>query len=201
MKTNILSIIVLLCSFAATAQTVVRMRLPAQSENALSVATLYNEALPTGISIVLGVVGYDISGGTAPYQFEWLKNNQVISTGEVAIITPEKGAIYVLRVKDKNNCSIDNAININSSAKAAVNYLSENVKIGLQPTINKLFIDFKGFIPENMQVSIYDLQGKLHEKHVLRESNTIQLNLPNATYLAVIGNSDMYHVEKIIINR
>ena len=75
MKTNILSIIVLLCNFAVTAQTVVRMRLPEQTENALSVATLYNEALPTGISIVLGVVGYEINGGTAPYQFEWLKNN------------------------------------------------------------------------------------------------------------------------------
>jgi len=114
-------LIVLLSSLMATAQTVVRMRMPAQSENALSVATLYNEALPTGVSIVLGVVGYEINGGTAPYQYEWLKNNQVISTGEVAVIVPEKDMNYVLRVKDKNGCSVENAINVTNSAKVAKN--------------------------------------------------------------------------------
>jgi len=199
MKTNILSIIVLLCSILATAQTVVRMRLPAQSENALSVTTLYNEALPTGISIVLGVVGYDISGGTAPYQYEWLKDNKVITTGEVAVINPEKGKSYVLRVKDKNGCIVENAINISNSAKAAKNYLSENVRINLSQFNQQLSVDFKSFVPENTTLSIFDLQGKLHAKQAIGESSIIPVQLPFGVYLVVVGNGQLYHVQKILV--
>ncbi len=192
-------LIVLLSSLMATAQTVVRMRMPAQSENALSVATLYNEALPTGVSIVLGVVGYEINGGTAPYQYEWLKNNQVISTGEVAVIVPEKDMNYVLRVKDKNGCSVENAINVTNSAKVAKNYLSETVKINLSQFNHQLNIDFKGFVPENTTVSVFDLQGKIHTKQAIRESATIPFQLPFGVYLVVVGNGQLYHVQKIMV--
>ncbi len=192
-------LIVLLGSFAATAQTVVRMRMPAQSENALSVATLYNEALPTGVSIVLGVVGYEISGGIAPYQYEWVKNNQVIATGEVAVIIPEKDMNYVLRVKDKNGCSVENAINVSNSAKVAKNYLSETVKINLSQFSHQLSVDFKSFVPENITVSIFDLQGKLHTKQAIRESAIIPVQLPFGAYLVVVGNGQLYHVQKIMV--
>lgn len=192
-------LIVLLYSFSVTAQTVVRMRMPAQSENALSIATLYNEVLPTGVSIVLGVVGYEISGGTAPYQYEWLKNNQVIATGEIAVIVPEKDMNYVLRVKDKNGCSVENAINVSSSAKVAKNYLSETVKINLSQFSHQLSVDFKSFIPENMTVSIFDLQGKLYTKQAISESTTIPVQLPFGVYLVVVGNGQLYHVQKIMV--
>jgi len=190
---------VLLCSLLLAAQSVVRMRMPAQSENALSVATLYSEALPTGVSIVLGVVGYEINGGTAPYQYEWLKNNEVIATGEIAVIVPEKGMDYKLRVKDRNNCTIENAINVSSSAKVAKNYLSDHVKINLSPVSRQLSIDFKGFVPENMSVSIFDLQAKLHAKQALSESTSIPIELPPGVYMVVVGNGQMYHVQKILV--
>ena len=190
---------VLFCSLIITAQTVVRMRMPVQSEKALSVATLYNEALPTGVSIVLGVVGYEISGGTAPYQYEWLKNNQVIATGEIAVIVPEKNMNYVLRVKDNNGCSVENAINVTSSAKAVKNYLSETVNINLKQFTNQLSVDFKSFVPENTSVSVFDIQGKLHYRQALVESATISVQLPTGIYLVVVGNGQMYHVQKIMV--
>lgn len=190
---------VLFCSLIITAQTVVRMRMPVQSEKALSVATLYNEALPTGVSIVLGVVGYEISGGTAPYQYEWLKNNQVIATGEIAVIVPEKNMNYVLRVKDNNGCSVENAINVTSSAKAVKNYLSETVNINLKQFTNQLSVDFKSFVPENTSVSVFDIQGKLHYRQALVESATISVQLPIGIYLVVVGNGQMYHVQKIMV--
>ncbi len=175
------------------------MRMPAQSENALSIATLYNEALPTGVSIVLGVVGYEISGGTAPYQYEWLKNNQIITTGEIAVIVPEKDMNYVLRVKDKNGCSVENAINVSSSAKVAKNYLSETVKINLSQFSHQLSVDFKSFVPENITVSIFDLQGKLHTKQAIHESTIIPVQLSFGVYLVVVGNGQLYHVQKIMV--
>ena len=199
MKTLFTAIILLFSTYLLQAQTVVRMRMPAQSENELSVATLFNEALPTGVSIVLGVIGYEINGGTAPYQYQWLKDNQVIATGEVAVIVPENGKSYVLRVKDKNNCSVDNAINISSAAKANKSYLSETVKISLLPSNQQLSIDFKGFVPENITLSVFDMNGKLYLKQPIGESTTVSLQLPLGTYLAVVGNGQMYHVQKIML--
>lgn len=199
MSKYLTTLIVSLCSLIATAQTVVRMRMPAQSENALSVVTLYNEALPIGVSIVLGVVGYEISGGTAPYQYEWLKNNQVIATGEIAVIVPEKNMNYVLRVKDKNLCSFENAINVTNSAKVAKNYLSESVKFNIQQFTNQLSVEFKGFVPENTTLSVFDVHGMLYVKQAISENTTIPFQLPSGVYLAVIGNGQMYHVQKFIV--
>ncbi|MDO9154140.1 MAG: T9SS type A sorting domain-containing protein [Paludibacter sp.] len=199
MKKYFIIFIVVFCIFTIDAQTVVRVRIPAQSEKALHVATLFNEALPTGVSIVMGVVGYEIDGGTAPYQYEWVKNNQVIATGEIAVIVPEKNMNYVLRVKDKNGCSVENAINVTSSAKVAKNYLSETVKINLTQFSNHLSVDFKSFVPENISVSIFDLQGKLHLKQAISESAIIPVQLPFGLYLVVVGNGQLYHVQKILV--
>lgn len=195
----ILTTLFVLYFLIISAQTVVRMRMPAQSEKALNVSTLYNEALPTGVSIVLGVIGYDISGGTVPYQYEWLKNNQVIATGEIAVIVPEKDMNYVLRVKDKNGCSVESAINITNSSKIAKNYLSETVKVNLKQFTNQLSVDFKSFVPENTSVSIFDLQGKQHFKQAISESTTIPVQLPLGAYLVIVGNGQLYHVQKILV--
>ncbi len=199
MRKYITILIVLSSSLLSTAQTVIRMKMPNQSENALTVATLYNEPLPTGVSIVLGVMGYEINGGLAPYQYEWLKNNQVIATGEIAVIVPEIGSNYVLRVKDKNLCSVENAINISSSAKVSKKYLSETIKISVKQLSNTLSIDFKGFVPENTILSIFDVQGKLYLKQSIAENTTLPLNLTSAAYIVVIGNSELVHVQKIIV--
>jgi len=199
MRKYITILTVLSSSLLSTAQTVIRMKMPNQSENALTVATLYNEPLPTGVSIVLGVMGYEINGGSAPYQYEWLKNNQVIATGEIAVIVPEIGSNYVLRVKDKNLCSVENAINISSSAKVSKKYLSETIKISVKQLSNTLSIDFKGFVPENTILSIFDVQGKLYLKQSIAENTTLPLNLTSAAYIVVIGNSELVHVQKIIV--
>lgn len=201
MKTIHLLVIVWLSSCVLAAQTVVRMRMPVQSEKALNVVALYNEALPTGFTIVLGVVGYDISGGAAPYQYEWLKNNQLITTGEVAVIVPEVGSKYVLRVKDKNMCVVENAINVSASSKISKNYLSETVKVNLLQFSHQLNIEFKGFVPENTVMSIFDLQGKLQQKENLKGNTTLSVQLPNGIFLVVVGNGEMYHVQKISVNQ
>lgn len=199
MKKDILTVIILFTSFIGTAQTVVRMRMPAQSENALSVATLYNEALPTGISIVLGVIGYEITGGTAPYQYEWLKDNQVFATGEIAVINPEKNVNYVLRIKDKNFCIVENSINISASSKVAKNYLSETVKINIKSYSNELDIQFNGFVPQNTMLNIFDTQGKLQVHQNINENLMLALNLPKGIYIVVVGNGEMYCAQKIML--
>jgi hypothetical protein len=196
----ILIILFQICCQNTMAQSVVRVRMPAQSEKGLSVETLYNEALPTGISIVLGVVGYEIKGGTAPYQYEWLKNNQVIAMGEVVVINPERGSNYVLRVKDKNMCVIETSINVSNASKAAKSYLSETVKINVQQLAKELSIEFEAFVPENLNLHIFDLQGKLQMKQAIYGNCTVAMQLAAGAYLVVLGNEQMYHVQKIILN-
>lgn len=198
-KITTLIILGLLYCQSNFAQSVVRMRMPAQSEKGLSIETLYREALPTGISIVLGVVGYEIKGGTAPYKYEWLKNNQIIATGEVAVINAEKNSNYTLRVIDKNKCIIESTINVSNAAKAAQNYISETVKINVIQYSQELSIEFESFIPENMQLYIFDLQGKLQIKQPISENCIVPLHLTTGAYLLVLGNEQMYHVQKFLL--
>ena len=104
MKKLLYIISVLLLVVSVSAQTVVRMRMPHQSEKKLEVVTLFAEGLPLGIPVVLGTIGFDISGGEEPLTFEWLKDNVVVATGDIAVITPVAGSQYMLRVSDRAGC-------------------------------------------------------------------------------------------------
>jgi hypothetical protein len=193
-------VLVLLYAQNTIAQSVVRVRMPSQSEKALSVETLYQEELPIGVSIVLGVVGYEIKDGTAPYEYEWIKNNEVFAMGEVVVIKPEKGSSYVLRVKDKNMCIVENSINVSTVDKADKSYLSEIVKVRVQRFSTELSVEFESFVPENLHLHLFDLKGKLHLKKAIHGNTIIPIQLITGAYLVVLGNSQMYHVQKILLN-
>ncbi|MDZ7739184.1 MAG: hypothetical protein U5K32_09010 [Bacteroidales bacterium] len=107
MKKNILIIsILLLLQLAAQSQAVVRMEMPEQSDKALSASTLFDELLPLDIPIVLGPLGYDINGGTAPYNYRWLENDNIISEDSMVVITASAGNNYTLVIIDNNNCTV-----------------------------------------------------------------------------------------------
>ena len=104
MKKIIITFIAAIAFMLCNAQTVVKMNLPPQAKDPLKVTVLFDEEVPEGMPVVLGLMGYSVSGGIAPYTFEWMQNGKVIGTSDVVIVTPAKGDKIELKATDKNKC-------------------------------------------------------------------------------------------------
>ncbi|MBE0653768.1 MAG: hypothetical protein IH594_08215, partial [Bacteroidales bacterium] len=128
-----------------SSQTIVKMDLPQQAGQPLKVVALFNEELPEGIPVVLGLMGYDVEGGIAPYFFEWMLNGEVISTSDIAIFTPKKGDDLSLKVTDNNKCRASSSFNL-KVASVPQNTEEEEENIKIYPTVfsHDIFIQFPG---------------------------------------------------------
>ncbi|HTO35459.1 MAG TPA: hypothetical protein VLZ72_04430, partial [Flavobacterium sp.] len=147
---TIKAILVLAFVFACnnlSAQTVVKMDMPQQADHPLSIVALFDEEIPEGIQVVIGLMGYNIEGGKAPFNYEWLVNGTVKSTNDILIFTPKKGDDLSLKVIDNNKCRATTSFNL-KFAKIPQNPNKEEVKgIEVYPTVVKDFIQIK-FKPE-----------------------------------------------------
>ena len=66
MKKTIIIAITVVSILFCPAQTVVKMKMPAQANEPLKVVVLFEEPVPEGMPVVLGLMGYNITGGMAP---------------------------------------------------------------------------------------------------------------------------------------
>ncbi len=104
MKRTIIIGITIVSILFSPAQTVVKMKMPAQANEPLKVVVLFEEPVPEGMPVVLGLMGYNITGGMAPYTYQWIQNGTTIGSGDVVIITPKKGDKFELKATDRNRC-------------------------------------------------------------------------------------------------
>lgn len=181
------------------AQTVVKMELPPQADEPLKVVALFDEEIPEDIPVVLGLMGYNVEGGNAPYLFEWLLNGVVISTTDVAVFTPKKGDDLVLKVTDNNICSASTAFNL-KVASLPKNNKEAGESIVLYPTVVKqeLFVE----LPQSSQrtlVRIFNLIGAVVYETFLSGNARLDLNLVSGTYFVSVKSGDLHKVEKIIV--
>lgn len=130
-----------------------------------------------------GVINVVVSGGTAPYAYEWCTG----STENVIVDLPSGG--YVINITDYNGCSLDSTFNVNP------NYLeiTENENDRLTG-----FFDANSnrFVLENMNelriesIHVYNLNGQLLSSTDVRNNNQkVSINLPS-----VLSNG-MYFVQ------
>lgn len=196
MKT-FLTLILLLLITAAHAQTVVKLTRPEQAEDPVSAHTLFDESLPAGIPIAIGMIGYDITGGTSPYTFQWLEGDALISEGEVAIITPVAGKDYFIKVLDKHSCSIVLPISIGQSQAKK----SEGGSPSLFKYLTRefLFIQPSMHIEGGIRLKIFDTRGMLLLDERAYGENYLPVNLLPGTYLVYSHFNEIHAVEKIIV--
>lgn len=181
------------------AQTVVKMELPPQADEPLKVVALFDEEIPEDIPVVLGLMGYNVEGGNAPYLFEWLLNGVVISTTDVAVFTPKKGDDLVLKVTDNNICSASTAFNL-KVASLPKNNKEAGESIVLYPTVVKqeLFVELPQ-ISQRTLVRIFNLIGAVVYETFLSGNARLDLNLVSGTYFVSVKSGDLHKVEKIIV--
>lgn len=186
----------------ANAQTIVKMSVPTQAKEPLNVVILFDEQVPEGMPVVLGLMGYNVSGGIEPYTFQWVQNGTVIGTGDVVIITPKKGDQFSLKATDKNKCY--NTTSFNMRVISRINGQNEEEKVfKIYPTVVKddvIHIDLPKFDkPTNVNIRIFDLKGNLMFQTFATESYTINYHLNNGAYFVSVKTDEFHKVEKIIV--
>lgn len=202
-KTQLLAVVLLCFTLGCFSQTIVKMDMPAQAKQALNVVTLFDETLPLNTTVVLGAVGYDITGGTSPYTFSWLKDNQIVATGDIAVLQPVTGSTYSLKVTDKNNCSTTTAINLNVSSKVKKEESGANA-IRISPTVvsDHIMVNFSSndaITAITATVRIFDLAGMVRFQQEIVSSTRLDINLAKGNYFVVVQRNANTVVEKIIV--
>lgn len=180
-------------------QTVVKMDMPPQSDLPLQVVALFDEELPEGIPVVLGLMGYNVEGGITPYLFEWILNGEVISTSDLAVFTPQKGDDLSLKVTDDNNCRASTSFNLKVFSIPRDNDNSER-GIKVYPTLftNHIFIEFPATSNNQALVRIFDMKGNIFYQEYLPGSTDLNLTLDPGTYFISVKTGELHKVEKII---
>ncbi len=183
-----------------SAQTVVKMDMPTQADQPLKVVALFDEVIPEGIPVVLGLMGYDVDGGATPYLFEWLLNGTVVSTKDIVIFTPNKGDDLSLKVTDNNLCRATTAFNLKVASLPQNPDGDENGKIEVYPTMvtNQVFIKIPEAQMQKALLRIFDLNGVIAHEEYLLESRNVEINLTPGTYFVSVRMGGVHKVEKII---
>lgn len=200
MNKTLLTLVLLLIINCANAQFVVKMQMPEQSSEELSAMTLFDELLPLDIPAVLSPLGYSITGGTPPYNYEWYENENLISRDSTVVITPTAGNDYTLVIIDENNCSVTLSVTTETaSAIKPVNDRSEILLAYYSPGNNKVIIRFNKNINTAAQVNIYDFNGVKHYQARIKGDHIIPLNLKSGFYFIDIKGDGFHYIKKFIL--
>ena len=204
MKKTIITFLSFAAIMLCSAQTVVKMNIPPQAKDPLQVIVLFDEEVPEGMPVVLGLMGYSVSGGMTPYTYEWMQNGKVIGTGDVVIVTPAKGDKIELKATDKNKCYSTMAFSLKVISRSPGANTQKNDSYTISPTLVKNGVIHIG-LPDaenklKANVRIFDTNGTLKHQTYITESTDVTCALPPGNYFVSLQTNDFHKVEKIIVN-
>ena len=203
MKKTIITFLSFAAIMLCSAQTVVKMNMPPQAKDPLKVTVLFDEEVPEGMPVVLGLMGYSVSGGMTPYTYEWMQNGKVIGTGDVVIVTPAKGDKIELKATDKNKCYSTMAFSLKVISRSPRANTQKNDSYTISPTLVKNGVIHIG-LPDadnklKANVRIFDTNGALKHQTYITESTDITCALLPGNYLVSLQTNVFHEVEKIIV--
>ena len=203
MKKTIITFLSFAAIMLCSAQTVVKMNMPPQAKDPLKVTVLFDEEVPEGMPVVLGLMGYSVSGGMTPYTYEWMQNGKVIGTGDVVIVTPAKGDKIELKATDKNKCYSTMAFSLKVISRSPGANTQKNDSYTISPTLVKNGVIHIG-LPDaenklKANVRIFDTNGTLKHQTYITESTDITCALLPGNYLVSLQTNVFHEVEKIIV--
>ena len=204
MKKTIITFLSFAAIMLCSAQTVIKMNMPPQAKDPLQVTVLCDEEVPEGMPVVLGLMGYTVSGGISPYTYEWIQNGKVIGTGDVVIVTPAKGDKIELKATDKNKCYSTMAFSLKVISRSPGANTQKNDSYTISPTLVKNGVIHIG-LPDaenklKANVRIFDTNGTLKHQTYITESTDVTCALPPGNYFVSLQTDDFHKVEKIIVN-
>lgn len=203
MKKIIITSITLIAFVLSNAQTVVKMKMPTQAKEPLQVTVLFDEEVPEGMPVVLGLMGYNVSGGMTPYTYEWMQNGKVIGTGDVVVVTPAKGDKIELKATDNNKCYSTMAFSMKVISRLPGANDRKNETYTISPTLVKNGIIHIG-LPDaenklKANIRIFDTNGSLKHQSFIAGSSDVTFGLPVGIYFVSVRTDSYHKVEKIIV--
>ena len=203
MKKHILILISMFWLTSNYTQTIVRMGVPLQAKESLKVVVLFEEPVPEGMPVVLGLMGYSVTGGMSPYSYQWLQNGILVGTGDVVIITPKKGDKFELKATDKNRCYSTQSFSMKVISRIGSKDDENYSQFKIYPTLiknNYLNISIpEKEIPIQAIVRIFDTGGVLKYQSTITGSAIIPCHIPNGNYFVSVQTDEFHKVEKIIV--
>ena len=203
MKKHILILISMFWLTSNYTQTIVRMGVPLQAKESLKVVVLFEEPVPEGMPVVLGLMGYSVTGGMSPYSYQWLQNGILVGTGDVVIITPKKGDKFELKATDKNRCYSTQSFSMKVISRIGSKDDENYSQYKIYPTLiknNYLNISIpEKEIPIQAIVRIFDTGGVLKYQSTITGSAIIPCHIPNGNYFVSVQTDEFHKVEKIIV--
>ncbi len=185
-------------------QTLVKMVMPDQPAEKLQVVRLFDEFIPLETSVILGSIGFQISGGTEPYKFNWLKDNMVFATGDIAVFIPEAGKRYAFQVIDKNNCMSKADISLETISRESsfreLNIYQKDIILTPTYVTDQIKITFTRDPYATGKVRIFDLHGRQLLYDEISGSTSIPVQLPSGVYLVLIESSGEFVTYQIVVN-
>lgn len=202
MKKHI-SIILLIFSLGfANAQTIVKMSVPTQAKEPVNVVVLFDEQVPEGMPVVLGLMGYSVSGGIEPYTYQWVQNGTVVGTGDVVVITPKKGDQFSLKATDKNKCYSTTSFSMKVISRINAQN-NEDKDFGVYPSLvkdNTIHVDLpKTEKTSEANIRIFSAKGEMLYQHFSTESFVINHPLPDGIYFVSVKTNEFHKVVKVIV--
>ena len=205
MRQIILVLIILSGFFAVVqAQSLVKISVPKQSDKPLQVVALFDEEIPEDMPVVLGVMGYEVTGGVEPYSFEWLQNGSVVGTSDIVVVNPKKGDNIDLRVRDANRCFSSTSFQLRMMKTSPQNKEEDGTgEIRIYPTLVKDGV-IHITLPESDDhaqavIRIFDMKGALRYHQTAAESLDIRMNLQSGMYLVAVTSEGKYLVERVVV--
>jgi len=186
----------------ANAQSLVKMSVPKQSDKPLQVVALFDEEIPQDMPVVLGVMGYKVTGGITPYSFEWLQNGAVVGTNDIVVLHPKKGDQIDLRVKDTNRCISSTTFNLrfaalpkNEEGPGEIRVFPTLVTDGV---IHVALPELENQAPA--LIRIFDVNGALcYTQTTTASSLDMQVNLQAGMYFVAVASEGKQMVVKVVV--
>lgn len=181
-------------------QVVVKMEMPAQPDQPLAAMTLFDESLWINIPNALGPMGFDISGGSPPYTFQWMENGTVFSTDATVTFTPQQGGSYTVTILDGNNCAVtmplttQNLTNIDSEANEEQVFSASYLK---ETSILRLFLSLP---PERAySLQVYDLHGRVLFEKEVTDIGDVPVTLSSGLYIVSLSGEETGFTTRIVV--
>lgn len=136
----------------------------------------------------------EINGGTFPYSVLWSPSGQTTNT---AIELCE--GMYSITIIDGNGCIITDSIEVELST-GINSILALNYSISPNPTSGRLSIDLNDFAPENLVISILNMEGKnIFTKRANNDNIEFDLSsLMNGVYFLSVSDGINSVTKKIL---
>jgi len=184
-------------------QTIVKMNLPQQAKELLKVVVLFNEEVPSGMPVILGLMGYQVNGGMSHYKFEWYQNDKLIGNQDIITLTPANGDKLTLKVIDKNRCLSQSSISM--KVKNMIENDKEDLSGGISifPTLVKsdeINVKLPQLKPiEFALIRIFDMGGKEVYSTNITKSQAVHFNLTSGNYFVSVRTDYFHFVERIFV--